>query len=215
MLTPQFYSNMNFPAPLSVLGFLAAVGGLALSILAILVTWFVRKPRIARGIAALAGAGAIVYFGLLFGFSLGSRDHTLAHGQEKYFCEIDCHLAYSIVSVSTQAVENATRYSVVLRTRFDETTISPRRPRGAPNYPNPRDVRLVDDSGQTYLLSAVTGTPLSTPIAPGELYTTTLQFDVPPSAAGLRLLITSPESPAALLIGDENSWLHKKTYFAL
>jgi len=215
MWNPQIYSNMNFPTPLAVAGFLAAVGGLALSLLAILVAWFVRKPRVAVGLAALAGAGAVVYLGLMFGFALASRDHTLARGQEKYFCEIDCHLAYSIVSVEAQPGFGLTRYAVVLRTRFDENTISPRRPLDAPNYPDQRDVRMVDVHGRQYDLRSSSGTPLTTPIKPGDSYTTTLQFDIPPSASGLRLLITSPGSPSQLLIGDENSWLHKKTYFAL
>jgi hypothetical protein len=43
-------------------------------------------------------------------------------------------------------------------------------------------------------------------------------FDVPPEAKAddLRLLITTtPAWPDRLLIGDENSVLHAKTYFAL
>jgi hypothetical protein len=43
-----------------------------------------------------------------------------------------------------------------------------------------------------------------------------LEFKVPKDARGLRLLIeTVPGWPDRLVIGDENSLGHKKTYFAL
>jgi hypothetical protein len=55
-----------------------------------------------------------------------------------------------------------------------------------------------------------------TPLRPAESYTTQLEFRVPKNAAGLRLLLsTTPAWPDHLVIGDENSWMHKKTYFAL
>jgi hypothetical protein len=57
---------------------------------------------------------------------------------------------------------------------------------------------------------------LTTPLIPGQSYTTELSFRIPSSANHLRLLITtSPQWPDHVVIGDENSWLHKKTYFAL
>jgi len=211
-------SNMNFPAPLAVMGFLAACAGLFLALASVLIFWFARKPKLARIAAAAIAAGAVIYFALLFGFSARSRATTLAHGQEKYFCEIDCHLAYSVVGVNvkTQPGAASTRYAVTLRTRFDETTTSPTRPKDAPLTPSPREVRLLDDSGHEYTPVATAGTPLLTPLKPAGSYTTQLEFDVPSGATGLRLLInTVPAWPDHLVIGDENSLLHKKTYFAL
>jgi hypothetical protein len=98
MWTAGIVSNMNFPAPVAVLGFLAAVAGVVLSILAALTLLFVGKARWALRVGALVGTGAVVYIALLLGMSLASREVTLAPGQEKYFCEIDCHLAYSVVA---------------------------------------------------------------------------------------------------------------------
>ena len=55
-----------------------------------------------------------------------------------------------------------------------------------------------------------------TPLKPAESYTTQLEFTVPKDATGLRLLLnTIPAWPDHLVIGDENSWGHRKTYFAL
>lgn len=216
MWNAHIASNMNFPAPLAVLGFLAAGGGFVLALAAVFIFWFARKPKFAR-IAALAiGAAALVYFGLLFGFSAASRTVTLARGQEKYFCEIDCHLAYSVLDVMAQSDATSTRYLVALRTRFDEATTSPTRPKDAPLTPSPREVRLVDDSGRQYAPVATAGTPLLTPLKPADSYTTHFDFNLPKDATGLKLLInTTPTWPDQFVIGDENSWLHKKTYFAM
>ena len=158
------------------------------------------------------------------------RSRLLALGEEKYFCEIDCHLAYSLLGVSTEpaAAQSTqgqppsqpalTHYVVTIRTRFDETTISPSRPKDAPLAPSPRTIYLEDTSGHQYFPTAQQGTPLLTPLKPADSYTTKLAFDVPlnVSPKNLRLLITTtPAWPDRIVIGDENSLLHHKTYFAL
>jgi hypothetical protein len=206
-------SNMNFPAPLAVLGFLAAIGGLFLAVASVLIFWFARKPKFARITAIATVACAAVYFTLLFGFSAASRETALAHGQEKYFCEIDCHLAYSVLDARTQPDGHLV---VTVRTRFDETTTSPNRPKDAPLTPSAREARLIDSAGREYAPISTAGTPLLTPLKPADAYTTQLEFNIPKDVTGLRLLInTIPQWPDKIVIGDENSWLHKKTYFAL
>ncbi len=213
MWNAHIASNMNFPAPLAVLGFLAAIGGLFLAVASALIFWFARKPKFARITAIVAGVAAVVYITLLLSFSAASHETALAHGQEKYFCEIDCHLAYSVLDAHTQPDGHLV---VTLRTRFDETTTSPTRPKDAPLTPSPREARLIDSTGHEYIPVATAGTPLLTPLTPADSYTTQLEFNLPKDATRLRLLInTIPQWPDRIVIGDENSLLHKKTYFAL
>ena len=209
-------SNMNFPAPLAVMGFLAGFIGLFVAISAVIIFWFARKHRLARVAAFALGGGAVAYFALLLGFSAGSRETLLSRGQEKYFCEIDCHLAYSVVDVKTQEHGAMRDYVVTLRTRFDETTTSPNRPKDAPLTPSPRNVRLIDNTGQQYAVVSSAGMSLMTPLIPASSYTTELEFTIPKDARGLRLLIeTTPGWPDHFVIGDENSLGHRKTYFVL
>jgi hypothetical protein len=74
----------------------------------------------------------------------------------------------------------------------------------------------VDAGRREYAPLSSAGNPLLTPIKPSDSYTTQLRFRVPKQASGLRLLLrTIPAWPDQFVIGDENSWLHKKTYFAL
>ncbi|HTT22980.1 MAG TPA: hypothetical protein VMG82_28875 [Candidatus Sulfotelmatobacter sp.] len=209
-------SNMNFPAPLAVLGFLAASIGLFAAVAAVLIFWFARKPRLVRVAAFVIGSGAVLYLTLLLSFSASSRDTILSRGQEKYFCEIDCHLAYSVVEVKRYDQGPVADYIITLRTRFDETTTSSNRPEGAPLTPSPREVRLIDSEGHEYSSISTVGTSLITPLIPASSYTTQLEFKVSREASGLRLLIeTVPDWPDRFVIGDENSLGHKKTYFAL
>ena len=120
-----------------------------------------------------------------------------------------------------------TYYVVTLKTRFDETTISPRRGDG-PLQPSPREISLVDESGRAIPIAteaqralevtSLAGKVLDTPLRPGESYLTRLVFDVHAAAVNLRMFVVSPSSPSwlgALIIGEENSVLHKKTFLAL
>jgi hypothetical protein len=216
MWHPGMHANMNFPALLAMAGIGAAFVGTILAFAVVILSLVTRQRKIARITLRLFAACAAAYTLLLIGFSLGSRADVLAQGAEKYFCEIDCHLAYSVVGVKQQPAPGGTRYFVAVRTRFDETTISARRPRDLPLRPSPRTVQLIDSLGRRYNPESSSGTPLSTSLIPGQSYVTELSFLVPQNAQGVQLLIGTTSSwPDKVVVGDENSWLHKKTYFVI
>ena len=144
----------------------------------------------------------------------GSRARrVLAPGEEKHICEIDCHLAYSVIGTKSESLPNGqVRHTVTVKVRFDEETISARRSRTAPLTPNRRYVGLIDAHGRQYPGSTE---GLRRPLIPGESYTTDIVFDVPAAAQSLRLLLRNNDAETALIIGHENSLLHGKTTFAL
>jgi hypothetical protein len=193
-----------------------------------------------RGLVAKIFVTAAVlvlgYSATLVGVSLVSQEWTLSPGAEKYFCEIDCHLGYSVTDAKTAAtigagtseVKAQGRFMIVtVRTRFDETTIS--RNRGdRPLVPYPREISLIDGAGNSYSISHAgqqalnamgeAGTSMIQPLRPGESYVSRLVFDVPPGIANPRLLIASPSDPrwiGTVLIGSEESVWHKKVFLAL
>ena len=220
-------------APIVVLLFLAT-GVLLLLSLVVVFYGAVRHSGFFARLGALAvGAISSGYLLLLCGVSLASSEEVLPPGGWKYFCEIDCHIAYSVVGAQTAAAlgpelqqvrAQGTFQLVRVKTWFDEKTISAHRGNG-PLTPNRRKVFLVDDTGRRFLASRdgesaiarMTGasTPLVEPLRPGESYTTDLVFDVPSDARGLRLLITEDDPETRLLIGHENSLLHKKIYLGI
>jgi hypothetical protein len=221
-------------APLVVLAFLGTGFLLFCALVGAAIALAFRKLRIARWI----GAGGLLvaggYAALLFGSSFLSRDRTLKPGEKKYFCEIDCHLAYSVVGASTakalgrppQLVAASGTFQIVtVRTWFDETTIASFRGY-APLTPNPRMAYLVDTAGRRYAPFSPAGqkawedehgptTPLTKELRPGESYETSLVFDLPDGAANLRLFLGDPLGVESVLIGHENSPMHGKIYFAL
>ena len=225
-------TNVNLSAALGVLGLMGAWCVLFLLGLVALHALVVRRyGRMKLSLAGMALVSA-AYAGLLLAFSLASGGRVLARGEEKYFCEIDCHLAYSVAGVrraktlgaGAPATARGEFYVVTLKTRFDETTVSPRRG-DAPLSPKPRSATVYDAEGRSYeeseegrrALAAVRGVgmPLDTPLRPGESYTTELIFDLPPDARSPLLLLNESSPGTRLIIGHENSPLHEKTEFML
>jgi hypothetical protein len=220
-------------APLVVLAFLGTGFLLFCALVGGAIALAFRKPRIARWI----GAGGLLlaggYAALLFGSSFLSSEKTLKPGEKKYFCEIDCHLAYSAVGASAakalgrppQVVAASGTFLVVtVRTWFDENTIASFRGYG-PLTPNPRMTYVVDPAGRRYPFSPAgqkawedehgPTTPLTKELRPGESYDTTLVFDLPDGVRSPRLFLGDPLGVENVLIGHENSPMHGKIYFAL
>ncbi len=120
-------------APVVVLLFLGTLLLMGISFLVL----FYGAVRCSAFFAKL-GAGAAVtiavgYLLLLSGVSFASSEETLPPGGWKYFCEIDCHLAYSMAGAQTaasvgpemQQVSAHGKFVVVrVKSWFDERTIS-------------------------------------------------------------------------------------------
>lgn len=217
-------------AVLQVLAFLGTVVLLAgLGLGAVIAR--VNGRAVLAGQLALGGALLLAgYVALLLGASLLSRQQVLAVGTEKYFCEIDCHVANSVTSAVRSDTVGGARaegkfYLVKVRTWFDPSTTSPSRPRDAVVYPNPRTVWLVDGAGHRYppsekgmaalAQSGQAGTPIDQPLLPDASYVTSYAFDLPAGAEQPRLWITADDPVSWLLIGQERSPWHGKVLLEL
>ena len=215
------YTNVNLEAPIGALALLGTGGLMLLGVLALIYFLARRQTGRARIVSAAMVVACAAYVGALLVFSFTSHETLLARGEEKHFCELDCHLAYSVVntqqmkSIATtpnQLTAQGLFTVVTLKSRFDETTIAPFRGNGQ-LYPNSRALTLVDDRGNRYGPVAQLNTPLTAPLRPGESYTTDLVFDLPPNSKPTALLINEGEWITHLVIGHENSPLHKQTKF--
>lgn len=227
------YTNVNLAAPLGALALLGAGCVFLTAGVTFGYSILMRKPRLQKFTLLTIALVAAVYFALLLIFSFASNEKVLARGKEKHFCEIDCHLAYSISEVraakvlgegSDQVTATGMFRLVTIKTRFDETTISRNRGDGL-LYPNSRVVSISDESGTQYFPSAnaqailekshTAGTALTIPLRPRETYSTTLAFDLPADIKNPTLLIREGESLTHFVIGHENSFFHEKTRFQI
>ena len=226
-------TNVNLSAPLGAMAFLGTGLLFFVSGLVLIQSLVVHKRGRAKFVLMVMLVIAGAYLAAILIFSLVSHEKLLPRGEEKHFCEIDCHLAYSIAGTrQSKTLGNAPNQStaqgmytvVTIKTRFDETTISPTRGNGL-LYPNSRVLTLVDERGNKYSRSIEgqraleaaqnSGTPLTTPLKPGGSYTTEVVFDLPPDAKAITLLVNEGEWETHFVIGHENSPLHRKTRFQL
>jgi hypothetical protein len=218
----------NTGAILQVLLFLGTVALLGLGVLvavwALVTGRELVGKRVLLGCAVVAGA----YLGMLLLASALSRRKLVTVASEKYFCELDCHLAYSVKSVwavGAGGQETNDTLVVLVQTRFDETTISPSRSRTAPTWPAPRVVELLDADGTHYqpldnvepLMSrlGIASTPITRELAPGQSYVTAFAFEVPPGAPEPALVLADDLVVSRFLIGHERSFLHAPVLLAL
>jgi hypothetical protein len=220
--------------PLVIVMFLGACSGLLFMGIAFLYGLVTRKRWVMQVSAALAASAVVLYWALLFGFSLASSDKVLSMGDQKHFCEVDCHIAYSVTSVTNAAelgvgekrISAAGKFYIVrVQTWFDPSTISSFRGNGQ-LAPSPRKVVVLDEDSREFapsqpgqrtyeLTPSATTTPLTTPLRPGESYSTDFVFDLPSDVHRPRLLVGDVDPISSLIIGHENSPLHKKIYFAI
>jgi len=223
-------AEMNRFAHLTILFLMGAELTIAISLISAFVLTISRRKIPALIACGTAIAIAVGYVGVLLGVGLLSREQTLAPGQWKYFCEGDCHIAYSIAGVRDETVSAAAGSTdsaqplllvVLVKTWFDENSIASFRGNG-PLAPEPRTVVLVDNAGREYApfsngepSSGMRSTSMTRPLRPGESYLTALAFDVPREARGLRLLITDIDSASRFIIDHENSPLHGKIFLRL
>jgi len=199
--------------PITVLLFVGAVLAGAFLVILYIVLRLIKRDLPARIALRTLLGGVGLYLLLFLGASVLSHSRVLAPGEEKHICEIDCHLAYSVAGSQSEALtDGRVRETVTVKVRFDETTISARRPRDASLTPNSRYVALVDAQGNMYPGST---DGLRRPLIPGESYTTDLIFEIPATAQDLRLVLRNNDPETTFIIAHENSLLHGKTTFRL
>ena len=226
-------TNVNLSVPLGAMALLGTGFLFFVSALVLIQSLVVRKRGRAKFVLLVMLVIAGGYLAAILSFSLVSHEKVLARGEEKHFCEIDCHLAYSVANTRqaktlgnppNQSNAQGTYTVVTIRTRFDETTISPTRGDGL-LYPNSRVLMLVDERGNKYspstegqrALEAAQngGTPMTAPLRPRGSYTTEVVFDLPLDVKAATLLVNEGEWETHFVIGHENSPLHRQTRFQL
>lgn len=222
------YTNGNFESHMAALCFLGTMSLAALLVIATVFLLFTRPAWARYSLLAiallLAGYAALLGF-----FSWASYDRTVARGDEKFYCGMDCHIAYSLQNVErTKTIGDTAAqgefYLITVRSHFDERTIAPWRG-DSPLRPDPPTLTLIDHDGRSYPLSCAGqrawemthshAHTLSDDLRPGESYQTTWVFDVPTDIQSARLLAGWNGFPSYVLIGDEASPRHEKTYLGL
>src|SRR5689334_15399330 len=105
-------TNVNFPAPLQVLALMGTVLVIVVCGAAAMYGGLTKRKWTKLALTTIAVVVGI-YVILLFSMSLTSRERLLGLGEEKHFCEIDCHIANAVVGVQEHPGQGDTKSWVV------------------------------------------------------------------------------------------------------
>jgi hypothetical protein len=159
---------------------------------------------------------------MLLGFSLSSTERTLAMYEAKAYCGFyfDCHLhtaVYGVRMAKTIGERTASGTFQIVKVRV--FTDARREPLGLLTV----DAHIVDAAGKQYLRDMAAETQLPPQpdfekrVGPGEFFDKEIVVDLPLDIQDPRLDIREgygvDYSIESILVGDEDSILHKRIYF--
>ena len=212
---------------MGVLLMLMTIGGIFVAGVLLVVSLVLGKAWLAKFTVGGVAVWFVFYVLMLFGFSFASSEQTLAMNEPKAFCGfyLDCHMHAQVTKVETgdrifrRKAEG--QFYVVTVEVFSDA----RNPNIWFRLVKPK-AEMVDSLGRTYERNEDAESDLSTgprylgaDVKGEETFKKELVFDIPKSATGLRLLITDgyriDRLIESVLIGDEDSVMHKHTYFAI
>ncbi len=199
-----------------------AVFGCTLALFSLCYFFLRRQWTRARRVLLVLGSFIVLYAAVLLSVSLLSPQRVFAMHQDRCFDDwcisVERVMQQSSVDVAPTVVRaHGTFYLVTVRISSHARAITQRA----------LDVQiyLLDVKGQHYdpaspgqqALDAMGqgGRPLDSELAPGGSFTRTIVFDLPKSSSHLALGVTHGLFPDVLVIGSEQSFLHKPTIILL
>jgi len=199
---------MGWEVRLTELLLLGVTGWTALGLVGVVVSWKRgERRRVRRGIAWLSGVW-VVYLAALIGVSLGQGQRIMTMGQPQCFDEM-CFTVAGVEEVKGFLIRDERRLMrVTVRvTNRGKSTKSDGLIRAY----------LLDAQGRRWEESAgINGVGLRTKVTAGDTVVSEPVFKVAGDATGLQLIFTHGwKQRGALVIGDSDSVLHKKTVVEL
>jgi hypothetical protein len=212
---------------MGVLLMLTTIGGLIVAVVLLAVSLFTKKTWLTKFTLGGVAVWFVFYVVMLFGFSFASTEKMLAMNDPKEYCGfyLDCHLHTVVTGVRTAKQvgdQNAQGTFYVVRVKVFSDA---RNPNIALRLLKPK-AEVTDSIGRTYTrdteaesLLPTAQVPLDQDIKNDQTIEKEIVFDVAESANGLRLLVTEgygiDKYIEAVLVDDEDSILHKRTYFKI
>ena len=175
-----------------------------------------------KGVLLALVSFLVLYAVVLLGVSLLSPQRVLTMHQDRCFDDWCLSVEqvvpqFTISTAPPVASAHGVFYLVTVRVSSRARAISQRAldaqvylldARSQRYDPDPSGQQALDATGQG-------GQPLNSELVPGGSFTRTVVFDLPKSSSHLSLVVTHGLFPDVLVIGSEQSFLHKPTIFQL
>jgi hypothetical protein len=209
---------------MGVLLMLMTIGGVVAAAVLLAISLVMRKAWLRNFVLGGVAVWFAFYAVMLFGFSLASKEKTLALNEPKEFCGfyLDCHMHTAVTEVQ-RAKTIGTRtaqgefYIVTVKVSSDA--------KREPLQLIGTEAKVFDEQKNSYTRDleaerALGSQPeFETRIAPAETFTKSIVFDLPADVKEPRLDIRDGYGVdtclEAVLIDDEDSILHQRNYFKL
>ena len=203
---------------ISDLGLLISFIVIVLEVLGLMVAILKRNWILAKRLALALGLYTGLYFLLLIGVALLSPQRVLVMHQVRCFddwCVAVEQVAKipeigplqakgSFLLVTIDVFSQAKR----IRQRALDAAVYLLDEEGNRYYPSPEGQQTLEAAGEA-------GLPLNSWLEVGNSFTHTAVFDLPTGAALPDLVFTHGAFPGLIIIGDDQSWLHKPTIVRL
>ena len=183
--------------------FLFVVLATLITLVIVVASVLLGRPRLAAKVLALYGVCLVIYLGIIILVSLTTPQRVLNWGENR--CFDDWCIAVDDIARSESAMKVA--YRVALRLSSRARRVAQRE--------NGLVVYLEDEQGRRVEpVPDPAAKPFNILLQPGQSVTTTRVFEVP-SAASQHKLIVAHEGfnsfPGIIIIGDDSSLFHKPT----
>lgn len=207
---------------MGVLLMLMTIGGLIVTAVLLAIAFLTGKTWLKKFVFSGVAVWFIFYLAMLFGSSLLSKEKTLSLNEPKEFCGFyfDCHMHTTVTNVrKTKTIGDKTakgKFYVVTVKVFSDA-------KQATLGLITVDAHVVDDGRRIYTRDLDAEAKLAPQpefekrISPVESFEKEIVFDLPVDVTNPRLDMRQgygiDRAIEAVLIGDEDSILHKRTYF--
>jgi len=206
---------------------LLTIGGVFLAAIVLVMSLVTQKWWLMKFAFGGVAVWVVFYAVMLFGFSFASTEKTLAMNEPKEFCGfyLDCHMHTVVTGLRTaKTIGNRTangEFNIVNVKVFSDA----KNPNIAFRLLEPK-AEVIDASKNIYVrdtlaesLLPTASVSLAADIRGRETIEKEIVFDVPNDSGDLKLLITEgygiDKYIEAILVDDEDSILHKHTFFKL
>lgn len=209
---------------MGVLLMLMTIGGLVVAAVLFAISIYSKTTWLRNFVFGGVAVWFVFYFAMLIGFSATSEEKDLSLNEPKAFCGfyLDCHMHTAVTDVRTaKNIGNQTAegefYIVSVKVFSDAKAAT----LGLITV----DAHVVDAEGRKYTrdmdveMGLEPQPDFGKKIGPMESFVKKIVFDLPTDAREPRLDIRDgygiDHAIEAVLVGDEDSLLHKRTYFKL
>jgi hypothetical protein len=200
---------------------LMTIGGLGLSFFLLIIAVWAKQVWLSKFVLGAGAVWLVFYTTTLLGVSLASHEKTLRLNETKAFCGfyLDCHMHASVSDVRTakqigDKTAQGVFYIVTIKISSDAR-------RAAIGLHDPQ-FEVIDEQRRIFEpieASNVSGNPFERKVPAGGSFEEEIVFDLPTDIKNPRLDIAEgigiDKVIESVLIGDEDSILHKRVLFNL